>query len=317
MLRFKHRTEWERAFEHEHIGNQQQMYLDTDVLIKVADDDGYRRKVNLIEQALAGESGWIVDVGAGTCGEDEYLATKGLRIICTDINELALALSKTRSKRFGRDNLKYVACDGQKLPFNSSTVAFVVYNESLHHLVDPSKALREASRILKPGGKIFMFEPYAYDPWRRISELRDRFKGTIEKSFSISSIRKLVAEADLHVINLERNNYVSATKLERLGRVHRIARLAHYRMSEVMPNVFGMISLLARKDGVQATTDEAELEFEDLLCCPASMSPLKRVSAGYLAIGDPRRRLYPIKDEIPVLLESDCQETVEDGFREF
>jgi ubiquinone/menaquinone biosynthesis C-methylase UbiE/uncharacterized protein YbaR (Trm112 family) len=317
MLSFKHTMERERAFERQHVGKLQQMYLDTDVLIKVADDDGYRRKVNLIEQALAGESGWIVDVGAGTCGEDEYLATKGLRIICTDINELALGLSKTRSKLFGHDNLKYVACDGQKLPFNNSTVAFVLYNEALHHLPDPAKALREASRILKPGGRLFMFEPYAYNPWRRISEFRDRFKGTIEKSFSIQSLRRLCAQANLQVVKIERVTYISTTKLDRLGCAHRVARTAYYRMSEAIPNVFGMISLSARKAGIQASKHEAELEFEDLLCCPVSVSRLKRVSDGYLAIDDPRHRLYPINDEIPVLLESDCQETAGDGFREF
>ena len=54
MLRFKHTMERERAFERQHIGKQRQIYLDTDVLIKLADDDGYRRKVNLIERALAG-----------------------------------------------------------------------------------------------------------------------------------------------------------------------------------------------------------------------------------------------------------------------
>jgi ubiquinone/menaquinone biosynthesis C-methylase UbiE/uncharacterized protein YbaR (Trm112 family) len=312
---FKHTRERERAFERQHIAKQQQMYLDTDVLVKVADDDGYRKKVQLIERALAGEKGWIVDIGAGTCGEDEYLATKGLKIICTDINDLALALSKTRSKRFDRDNLKYVACDGEQLPFSDGTIAFVLYNESLHHLPSPANSLREAARILKPGGKVFMFEPYAYDPWRRISEFRDRFKGTIEKSFSIKSLRKLCDQANLRVTEIERPNYISVTKLKRLGWTHQVARMAYYSISQALPNIFGMISFVARKKDAEAAAPEAEMKFEDLLRCPSSMSRLKRLSNGYLAIDDPHRRFYPITSEIPLLLASECERVSEETFK--
>lgn len=247
MFAFKHNTKQEQAFERHHIGKQRQMYLETDVLVKVSEDGGYRKKVQLIERALAGERGWIVDVGAGTCGEDEYLGTTGLSIICTDINDLALAVSKERSKRFNRDNLQYVVCDGQQLPFADDAISFVMFNESLHHLPNPGRGLCEASRVLGPGGKVFMFEPYAYDPWRRISEFRDRFKGTIEKSFSIRSMRILCNRANLNIMEIERITYLSVTKLERLNIVHRVARLAYSKISEAIPSIFGMISLVAIK----------------------------------------------------------------------
>lgn len=200
MFMFRHSMQRERAFERQQTGKLQEYYLATDVLKKVAEDDGYRKKVHLIERALAGETGWILDIGAGTCGEDEYLGTKGLKLICTDVNDLALELSRQRSNRFNRENLRYVACDGEQLPFGDGTMSFVVFNESLHHLPDPDRGLKEASRVLTDGGRVFMFEPYAYDPWRRLSELRDRFRGTIEKSFSLRSIKRLCSQAGLHVV---------------------------------------------------------------------------------------------------------------------
>jgi uncharacterized protein YbaR (Trm112 family) len=160
-----------------------------------------------------------------------------------------------------------------------------------------------------------MFEPYAYNPWRRISEFRDRFKGTIEKSFSIRSIKTLCNQANLDIFLIERNAYVSGTKLERLGPIHRAARIAHYRISEAMPSVFGMILLIARKGYAQAKVPDSDVEFEDLLRCPASMSRLKRVSKGYLAIDDPHRRFYPINGDIPLLLTSDCQLLSEAAFK--
>jgi ubiquinone/menaquinone biosynthesis C-methylase UbiE len=131
--------------------------------------------------------GWIVDVGAGTCGEDECLALQGFKIICTDVNDIALATSQVRSEKFGRPLLKYAACDGQKLPFADASVRAVIFNESLHHLPNADACLAEVSRILTPGGAVCMLEPYAYDPWRRLSEVRDYFKGSIERAFRYRS----------------------------------------------------------------------------------------------------------------------------------
>lgn len=312
---WKHSLENERAFERSHVGRQQDMLLETDVLSKVARDDGYRKKVELIEEAIGDERGWILDVGAGTCGEDEYLATKGLKLICSDLNEVALAISQQRSARFGRDGLRYVACDGERLPFAEGQISLVIFNEALHHLPNAANGLREASRVLKPGGRIFLFEPYAYDPWRRISEVRDRFKGTIEKSFSIRSIRHLCAQGGLRVEKIERSIYVSTTKLERMRPIRRAARIAHYKVCEALPGIFGMIALIARKGGSQPEPRPTDPVFEDLLRCPVSMSRLRRVADGYLALDDPQRRFYPVKDGIPLLLESDSHTLAEDAFR--
>jgi ubiquinone/menaquinone biosynthesis C-methylase UbiE len=240
----------ERAYELRHISRLEQSYLDTDILLKIAQDDGYRKKVELIERALAGAEGWILDVGAGTCGEDEYLGTRGLKLVCVDVNDLALSISRRRSRRFKHNNLEYVTCDGERLPFADNVISFVIYNESLHHLQNPTLGLREASRVLKPGGRVFMFEPYAYDPWRRISEVRDRFKGTIETSFSVRQLNTMLEAVGMHVLRVERPVYISYTKLARLNLAHRWARRAYHAVSEALPSVFGMIWLVAQKGAV-------------------------------------------------------------------
>lgn len=50
--------------------------------------------------------------------------------------------------------------DAHKMPFRKSSVSNLVLLDVLHHLEDPLDFFKEASRVLKKGGKIVMLEPY-------------------------------------------------------------------------------------------------------------------------------------------------------------
>jgi len=50
--------------------------------------------------------------------------------------------------------------DAQKLPFQSSTVANIFGVDMLHHLASPMTFLLEAQRILLPGGRLILVEPW-------------------------------------------------------------------------------------------------------------------------------------------------------------
>ena len=53
-----------------------------------------------------------------------------------------------------------VVSDAQALPFRSSTVTNIFGLDVLHHLADPMAFLREAERILVPGGRLMIVEPW-------------------------------------------------------------------------------------------------------------------------------------------------------------
>jgi SAM-dependent methyltransferase len=52
-----------------------------------------------------------------------------------------------------------VVADAHRLPFQDGTFAGVVMLDVLHHLERPIDFLKEASRVLKPGGRLAMLEP--------------------------------------------------------------------------------------------------------------------------------------------------------------
>lgn len=241
-------TEQEHKFERIHISSRRDVYLSTDVMEKVRLDPGYAEKVHLLDAALARTEGCVLDVGANTCGESEYLTTLGYKIIANDVNEVALEISHERCTRFGRPAPDYLPCDAQELALQSGHLSFVIFNESLHHMPSAAKALSEAARVLKPGGKLFLYEPYAYNPYRRLSEVRDYFRGTVEKSFGIRQLRNLLKEAGFKVVCLERHVCsASEWKVAQFGAVHRGLRRFYIAVSKRMLWMFGNIMVIAEK----------------------------------------------------------------------
>ncbi len=53
-----------------------------------------------------------------------------------------------------------LVCDGYELPFRNNAVSHIVAFDVFHHLRAPRAFLREARRVLAPGGKLILFEPY-------------------------------------------------------------------------------------------------------------------------------------------------------------
>ena len=57
-----------------------------------------------------------------------------------------------------------VRCDADVLPFRSASVGAIVMVDTLHHLSRPLDFLAEAARVLKPGGRLAMIEPWITAP---------------------------------------------------------------------------------------------------------------------------------------------------------
>ncbi len=106
---------------------------------------------------------------------DKYMSSlnlKGLNIL-----ELGCGISE-HAYRFNNDNLMIVSditkslvekndpksaraiSDAQILPFKDNSMDFIIYVGILHHLPSQEKSLREAARLLRPGGWIFICEPH-------------------------------------------------------------------------------------------------------------------------------------------------------------
>ncbi|MEW5813837.1 MAG: class I SAM-dependent methyltransferase [Spirochaetota bacterium] len=82
-----------------------------------------------------------------------------LRIIGMDIAEEMITIASNNAASIGYNNrVTFRRGDVTKLPFEDHAVDFVVSTLSLHHWSDPTQALREIYRILKPSGQFLIFD---------------------------------------------------------------------------------------------------------------------------------------------------------------
>lgn len=305
-------VEKERNFQKKHIAKHKSKYLSTDSLNRYNDDEGYKEKINLIKTLLDSfeGTGYILDVGANTAGESEILFHLGYNMVSTDINELALSYSKIRSKKFRNEEPAYYAADAHSLPFADDTFDKIIAFEALHHMERIETVLAELHRVLKPGGHLFAFEPYAYNPHRRLSEVRDYFRGTIEKSFSKRKVTRLFRTASFRIISVQKivlppsewkKKFVSSNRVILKNLYHATARL--------MPWLFGSLVMVSKKSG----TFRSEINFslENRLVCPLTKSPLKLMNGTYTSTNKSGKRYcYPSYEGIPVLIKEDAYELI-------
>ncbi len=92
------------------------------------------------------------DLGAGTGFITEGLVHEGLRVIAVDQSEAML--SEMRKKFAGVEEIDYRVGEAGSLPLPDESVDYVFANMYLHHVEDPSAAIREMVRILRSPGRV-------------------------------------------------------------------------------------------------------------------------------------------------------------------
>jgi phosphatidylethanolamine/phosphatidyl-N-methylethanolamine N-methyltransferase len=109
-----------------------------------------RRSIDALE-LRDGET--VLLVGAGT-GADLPLLPPGVRAVATDVTPAMLE----RAKRKARPGDRLLVMDAHHLEFSDQTFDAVILHLILALVEDPVCCLREASRVLRPGGRMAVFD---------------------------------------------------------------------------------------------------------------------------------------------------------------
>jgi demethylmenaquinone methyltransferase/2-methoxy-6-polyprenyl-1,4-benzoquinol methylase/ArsR family transcriptional regulator len=110
----------------------------------------------------------LLDLGTGTGRMLELLAPLAQRAVGVDQSPAMLAVARARLERAGLRNVQLRQGDIYAVPVERNGYDLVVLHQVLHYLDDPGRALREAARALRPGGRLLLvdFAPHAEEGLR-------------------------------------------------------------------------------------------------------------------------------------------------------
>ena len=120
----------------------------------------YDKLVSLILGLKPGKNDVIIDMGCGTGQLTNKIRVLGFKDISGyDISKNCILKAKEHYK-----DITFDVRDIENTKLRDNSIDFLIYCGVLHHFSNAGKVIKEAKRILKKKGKIFVFDPNASNP---------------------------------------------------------------------------------------------------------------------------------------------------------
>ncbi|ALB61754.1 SAM-dependent methyltransferase YafE (UbiE paralog) [Cronobacter condimenti 1330] len=141
---------------HDHVeeqfGSQAKAYLTSQVHASGRDLQRLRERLAASPQAS------VLDLGCGA-GHASFIAAEQVRdVVAYDLSSSMLKVVEEAARERGFNHLSTQQGYAESLPFATESVDIVISRYSAHHWHDVGQALREAKRVLKPGGTMVMMD---------------------------------------------------------------------------------------------------------------------------------------------------------------
>ena len=100
----------------------------------------------------------IADLGAGEGLLSQLLARRARQVWCIDNAPRMVEVGTELAAKNGLANLTYKLGDIENVPLPAQSVDLAILSQALHHALHPESAVKEAYRILKPGGQVLILD---------------------------------------------------------------------------------------------------------------------------------------------------------------
>jgi sarcosine/dimethylglycine N-methyltransferase len=147
----------------------------------------------LARRAGIGRDTRVADFCAGLGGPSRYFADRyGADVTGIELTPARVKGAAELTRRVGlEDRVRVIEGNVMQVPLASDSVDVVVSQEALLHVPDKPRALKEAYRILKPGGRLVFTDWVAHRP------LSDADKALMWDGMAVTGLYDLPAYAEL------------------------------------------------------------------------------------------------------------------------
>lgn len=149
----------------------------------------------------------VLDLGSGA-GLDVLLSARRVgprgKVYGLDMTDEMLALAEENRRKSGLTNVEFLKGDMENIPLPDNHVDVIISNCVINLAADKARVIREAFRVLKPGGRLAVSDMV----WQRevpawLRQNAEMWAGCVAGALTAEEYRRLLAEAGFTAIGLE------------------------------------------------------------------------------------------------------------------
>jgi SAM-dependent methyltransferase len=161
----------------------------------------------------------VLEVGCGTGVLTRTLARWPEVDAVTGVDPAPSLIARARELAADLPNVTFEEADGGSLPFEEGRFDVVVFDSVLCHMVEPERGLAEAIRVLRPGGRLAVFDgDYAtttvalgdQDPLQACVDVM--MVNSVNDRWLVRRLPALVRARGLEVTSFRSHGYVNTTE---------------------------------------------------------------------------------------------------------
>jgi ubiquinone/menaquinone biosynthesis C-methylase UbiE len=119
----------------------------------------YQRVADDVAAAGLADGARVLDVGTGRVPLAIARALEGVRVDGLDISAEMVAYARRAAEEAGLgERVRFTEGDVADLPYEDASFDLIISTMSQHHWADAAGGLRELRRVLRPGGRIWIYD---------------------------------------------------------------------------------------------------------------------------------------------------------------